>query len=155
MKGPIAIAMLVAALVAGPASAAELPKGGLTIEEMQTWLRDAGYKADLKTEDDTSRIASATEGVNFDVYMYDCAKDKRCASLQFRAGFDLTEAMAPAKANEWNTKKRYAKVYLDDESDPYLEYDANLSPGGTYEALKDDFGVWQNMISEFKDFIDW
>lgn len=155
MKGRLITAVLGLALAAGPASAASIPDGGLTVQEVAAWLQKSGYKGELKTADDGEvYVSSATDGVNFQVYMYDC-KGVRCASVQFHTSFDFDDAMPPVRANEWNTKKRYAKLHVDSEGDPILQYDANLSPGGSYEALDDDFGVWQAMLGDFLEFIDW
>ena len=154
MKGRLILAALGVALLASPATAANLPTGGMTVQEVAAWLQKAGYKAELKGSGEDAYVASATDGVNFEINMYDCEKS-RCASVQFQASFNLTDAMSPARANEWNTTKRYAKLYVDSEGDPYLQYDANVSPGGTYEALDDDFGVWRAMLGDFLEFIDW
>ncbi len=154
MKRFAMMAAAAAVLGAAPAFAKDIPAGGLTIEEVQSWLQDAGYKAEMKTAKNGDRyLSSAAEGTNFTLDMYDC-KDGRCASAQFEASFDLSNGTTASKMNEWNTSKRYMRAVIDDEGDPALRYDINLSPGGTYEALKDDFGVFRGFLSDFKKFIN-
>lgn len=139
------------------AQAKPIPDGGLTLEETVAWLQGAGYKAEILTRKDTSKsryIGSASGGVNFYIDLYDC-KTTRCASLQFYSAFDKDKPLTAAKLNEWNKDNRYSRGYIDDEGDPYVEYDANLSPGGTYEALEDDLQVWANSLDSFTTFIDW
>ncbi len=96
--------------------------------------------------------------MNFDVYMYDC-KAERCASMQLTAGFNMTKpglAGGATKINEWNTTKRYIKAYVDADNDPWAQYDVNLSPGESFEALDDNFkNVWISSLPDFKKFIGW
>ena len=82
-------AVLALALSAGAASARDIPPGGLTLAEVAGWLQQSGYKVESKTTAaGVKYLDSAAEGVNFDIYLYDC-KDDRCASMQFAAGFDM------------------------------------------------------------------
>jgi len=143
------------ALWADAAAAKDLPDKGLTIEEVASWLQSEGYKAEMqKADDGTQNILSSSDGQNFHVYMYDC-KDQRCASLQFSEGFDTKGTFSASKINEWNRDNRWARAYVDKESDPWIEYDVDLAPGGTYEGLKDQFGIWQDALSHFRKFIGW
>lgn len=140
----------------GAAQAQEIHKGGMTGPEVAAWLQKGGYKAELtKDSSDDPLINSAADGQTFKIYFYDCDEAKRCKALQFSAGFDLKEPLKLEKANEWNRKNRYLKVYLDDDGDPYVQYDVNVNAGRTMAGLDDDFGVWTGMIGNFTTFIDW
>ena len=146
-------------LAAGSAQAKPIPDGGMTINEIVSWLQDGGYKAQIKALDNGDKyVQSAAEGVNFDIYLYDCKAD-RCASIQFSAGFNMTKpglAGGATKINEWNTTKRYIKAYIDTDNDPWAQYDVNLSPGATYEALDDNCkNVWISSLPTFEKFIGW
>lgn len=146
----------VLALGAGAAQAQAIHKDGMTGAEVAAWLQKAGYKATLSKDDGGDpMIDSAADGHNFKIYFYDCDAAKRCKALQFSAGFDLKQGLTLAKANEWNRKNRYLKVYLDDDGDPYVQYDVNVNAGRTLSGLDDDFSVWTGMIGDFTTFIDW
>lgn len=151
-----AVAAVAAALAvaASPALARDLPKGGLTLEEVAQRMRDAGYKASIEKDGDTRYIVSGTGGVNFDVYAEDC-KDGRCASLQFVAGFDMNPGMSPARVSEWQRTKRWVRMRVDDEGDPFIARDVNLYPGGTEEAVEEELAIWSMMVGEFSRFIGW
>jgi hypothetical protein len=141
--------------LAGGAQAADLHKDGLTFKEVQAWLDREGFKASVEGEGEDAFLSSeSAEGVKFEVHFYDCVKD-RCTSMQFSGGFDLKDAMTPAKANEWNSAKRYVKCFIDDEGDPWFTYDVNLSPGGTQEALDDEFALWLSFLPDVVEFIGW
>ena len=144
------------ALGAGAAQAQTINKDGMTGPEVAAWLQKGGYKAELTKDDEGDPlIRSAAQGHNFNVYFYDCSPEKRCKALQFSSGFDLKTPMKLEQANEWNRKNRYLKVYLDDDSDPYVQYDVNVNAGRTVSGLDDDFAVWTGMIDDFAEFIDW
>ncbi len=152
----IALAGL-ATLAAGSASADEtvINKAGMTGPEVVAWLQAQGYKAALsRDKQGDPMIKSATGGVNFTVYFYDCDND-RCRALQFSSGFDLKDGMTLARTNEWNKGNRYLKAWLDDENDPYIEYDVNVNAGRTFSGLSDDLDVWSQGVGRFTTFIDW
>jgi hypothetical protein len=137
---------------AAPASAAPIPNGGVTIPDMVKFLQGKGYKAEVKSGSTGQYVSSAAGGVNFDIYFYDCDKG-RCASVQFEAGFDLSNGLSASKINEWNRDKRYMKAYVDSGNDPHVSYDVNTSPGRSYEGLADDLGVWTGTLPTFAQFI--
>lgn len=120
-------------------------------------MKDFGYRAELTTDDQGDpKIKSAGGGANYSIYFYGCENNENCNSIQFSAGFDLTDGTTLEVVNEWNTNKRYGKVYLDNENDPYIEMDINLFGGGiSPETLKDDLGLWDNLLADFQDHIDW
>ena len=142
-------------LSGGAASAAPEPhKDGMTLKEIQAWLLESGYKAELKTDDGEGYITSAAEGVRFEVYPNDCRKG-RCASMQMVAAFNVKDKLDAQKANAWNSAKRYVDCYIDDEGDPWFTYDINVSPGGTRAALDDNFSIWLSFLPDIKQHIGW
>lgn len=152
----IALAGL-ATVAAGSASADEsvINKAGMTGPEVAALLQAEGYKAALsKDKQGDPMIKSATSGATFTIYFYDCEKD-RCRALQFSSGFDLKDGLTLAKINDWNKGNRYLKAYLDDENDPYVQYDVNVDAGRTFSGLKDDLAIWSSMVGKFTTFIDW
>ena len=152
----MALAAAMALAAGGAAQAQAIHNDGMTGPEVAAWLQKGGYKADLTKDDGGDPlINSAAEGHDFKIYFYDCSEAKRCKALQFSAGFDMKQGLTLEKANEWNRKNRYLKVYLDDDLDPYVQYDVNVNAGRTVSGLDDDFAVWTGMIEDFTTFIDW
>jgi len=137
------------------AQAKDIPEGGLTLAEVSSWLTDNGYQAKIETDDDGTRnIATSAEGAGFHIYLYDCKED-RCGSLQFSSGFSTKGAFDTAKMNEWNRTKRWARAYIDKVNDPWIEADVDLTPGGTYEILNDEFNIWKDTLTGFRKYIGW
>ncbi|MGB8812966.1 MAG: YbjN domain-containing protein [Paracoccaceae bacterium] len=120
-------------------------------------MKTFGYRAELTADDQGDpKIKSSAGGANFSVYFYGCTKNKDCTSIQFSAGFDLSDGTTMDVVNDWNANKRYGKVYLDSEKDPYIELDVNLDLGGvTEENLRDTLEIWDRLVSDFKTHIDW
>ena len=149
----IAVAALVLALFSNVAAAADLPAGGMTLGEVMKWLDDAGYKAQLyPLKNGGNAIASGSDGYTWKIYMFDC-KDGRCGSFQFAMGLSTKGAFNTAKMNQWSKDNRWARAYVDDVNDPWLEYDVDLTPGGTYELLDDEFDTWRMSVKHFHDFL--
>lgn len=141
---------------AAAAEARPINDRGMTVEEVSAWLKSAGFEPKIqKTDKGEPYVHSTTrEGVKFDIDLYDCAEG-RCRALQFVAGFDLKEPLEPAKVNAWNRTKRYLRLSVDDNGDPTFAYDANVAPGGTYEALQDDLDIFIQFIPEVLQHIEW
>jgi len=158
MKRTILAAATAAFLVlggAGEAAARPIPAAGMTVEEVLAFVKSAGFDAKIeKTDDGEPYVTTSKDGINFDIDLYDCERGK-CRAIQFLASFDLKEPLSAAKANEWNMTKRYVRVYLDKTGDPVFAYDANVAPGGTYEALQDDLDVFLQFIPEMLEHIGW
>lgn len=147
------IAGIFAALVAfsaGPVFAKDIPEGGFTLDDVVSWLQSKGYQAQITTgSDGTKHVSSTTSGVKFGVYMFDCNGGARCGSMQFSAGFSTHGKFDTSAMNEWNRDKRWCRGYFDKDNDPWMEYDIDLSPGGTYENLDDEFATYQKMLGLF------
>jgi Putative bacterial sensory transduction regulator len=147
---------LALALAPAIAIAADLPDGGMTIDDVVSWLQGAGYPANIMTENDGSKtVVSSSDGSQFHIQMYDCNGGPRCASLEFYAGFNTHGAWNAEKMNDWNSKKRWTRAYVDNTNDPWVEMDVDLSPGGTYEILNDEFAIWRNGFRDFRKYINW
>jgi hypothetical protein len=151
-----AAAACVAFMAAAPAWSKPIPEGGVTVQEVRTWLIDNGYKAQVETASDGDQhILSGADGLRFSIFFYDCSKG-RCAGVQFYLGFDKgPNTPGIEEVNAWNRDKRFLKAYLDRDGDLAFEYDANVAPGGTWEALEDDFNVFLSLFPAAKALANW
>ena len=146
---------LVTVLLVGaqPASARDLPTGGLTRPEVINWLSAQGIQATRQNDSNGADILKASvNGVNFDVYFYDCTAD-RCRSIQFAAGWSGIQSINVQRLNDWNKDHRFIRAYLTPESYAFGEYDLVVSPGGTWEELNHALVNWRDMIVSFKTYI--
>ena len=144
---PVASAPPAAPPPAAPTHA--IPAGGFTIEDVVAWLQSAGYAAKVVTaESGTRHIVSNTMGTPFNVFMGDC-NGERCASINLAAGFSTGGKFDILQINDWNNNNRWCRAYYDSVNDPWLEMDIDLSPGGTYESLNDQFAAWNTVLGRF------
>jgi hypothetical protein len=135
------------------AQARDIPSTGVTIEDVQAWLRDAGNEAQI-TNDGAGHtiVSSKLGGTKFGVYMFDCNNAKQCGSIQFASGWPTNGRIQANKVNEWNRTKRWSRAYLDESGGIWLECDVDLTPGGSYELLNDMFATWKKSVEGFKTF---
>jgi hypothetical protein len=138
----------------GAAGARPLPDGGVTVQDVARELQAKGYKAEIgKDSGGDPKITSGMDGSNFTVWFYGC-KDGRCTQVQYEAGFDLKSGLSLAKINLWNRENRFGAGHLDDENDPYIQYDIDFEHGATTEAIANTIDVWASLLPDFKKFID-
>lgn len=130
----------------------------VTAFEIAEILQGAGYRAEMTTDSQGDPlIQSTTEGSTFAIYFYDCSDTavRSCKSIQFAIGFDMAQGTTTAHVNDWNRRNRFAKVYLDDENDPWLEFDVNIEGGVTQANLRVILDLWAHLVADFKNHIDW
>lgn len=95
-------------------------------------LEGAGYDAEL-TEDGTGdpMILTRLSGWSTRIYFYGCDETSHdgCDALQFSAGFDRKEPWTAEEALALARKYRFSSTFLDDEGDPYIEWDVITGDG--------------------------
>ena len=153
VKALLAAAALAVTAVAAPAQA-QLVKA----QDPQTLVRalqNAGYAAQLGVDAvGDPKITSASGGTTFQIFFYNCTNHKECATIQFHSGYDLDKAPSLDLINEWNRSQRFARAYLDKESDPIVEMDVDLDDGGLSPLLFiDNMEFWTASLAKFEKHI--
>jgi hypothetical protein len=139
-------------LAAAPASAGPVSAQGVTRGEVADILAAHGMPAKLATDSKGNEIVSSSvAGINFDVYFYDC-NSGRCSSIQFAAGWTNSSA-SQARINEWNTTKRYLRVYSKPGKVVWAEQDLVVSHGSS-ENIDDCLTWWEKMSTQFNTFMN-
>jgi hypothetical protein len=128
-----------------------IPEGGLTLEEIVTWLQSGAYSAKVVTREDGKRhIESWSQGTLFNIFTPGC-QSGRCASIELVFAFSSNGKFDGSRLNEWNSDIPWCKAYYDSVNDPCLDMDIALSPGGTFESLNDQFVTWSRVLARFID----
>ena len=118
-------------------------------------VQDEGYRAIIGVDGvGDPMITSSANGYDFDVFFYGCTDGENCRDVQFSVNFDLEDGMSLTRVQDFNLEKRWAKVYLDDESDPRLEMDANLYGGVSATNFKDTLDWWVIIMNDFIEYIE-
>lgn len=118
-------------------------------------MLDAGYKADLKTDDDGDpRIESTSEGSVFVVFFYGCSNGSNCKTVQIFAGYTDPKNASFSAINKWNKDHRYGRAYISDSGSARVEMDIDLDAGGMSRALfQDNLRLWIKVMSAYEDYV--
>jgi hypothetical protein len=134
-----------------PVFAAPVRADGITPQEMVEIMTARGLPARINHDSNGALIVSSrVADVNFDVYFYQC-ENSRCRDIQFAAGWNNTHA-TPERVNEWNTTKRFVRVYWKPGNIVWAEQDARISRGTT-ENIDEQLALWPQMLLELKKFM--
>jgi hypothetical protein len=134
--------------------------GGLvdasTPQTIANLMQQAGYRAVLTTDNvGDPKIESSAAGADFSIYFYGCENGQNCLSLQYTSGYDLPDGASLGLMNDWNKSKRFGFAYLDEENDPFLNYDVNMSYGVSEQNFLDSLSLWDTILADFHNHIDW
>jgi hypothetical protein len=129
---------------------------GFTVDEALALMQDAGFRAKLLVDSNGfPYIESGAGGLIFEVNFYGCdgAEPERCLQLQFRASF-TTDDTQKDKALQYNVDKVFGRVYNLDES-TYIEHPMHTNGGVTGDFFVNNLLLWDNVLGEFAEYIDW
>ena len=77
-------------------------------------VQNEGYRAQLGVDNTGDpRIESMVDGTRLWIYFYGCTDNADCSSIQFSAGFDLTDGTNAAAMNAWNREMRFGQAHID------------------------------------------
>lgn len=148
------VSILAHAQDADTAASSMFSPEGVSAAQVAEILQSEGYRAKLDEDSQGDpMIRSKMSGFNVQIFFYQCNEDVLCEDIQFHVGFDLDDGMTAEDVEAWNRQKRFAKIYRDDEDDPYLEIDLQLVPGGTPELVKGYIATTDIMVALFADHI--
>lgn len=120
-------------------------------------LQKAGYKAKLTFEEGKPEIESSAAGATFYLYFQNCEAKDGCEDIMVQSAYDVAkDAVTLDTINKFNKDNRWARAYLDDESDPVLEMDLvfagkQLDEGTFIDSVK----AWDDVLGRFHKAIDW
>lgn len=146
----IAVLACCAGILLAP-SAVGAAEGGkrITGPEVVRIFQDLGYKAQLdKDGEGDPMVRSKMGGLNVYLYFYDC-KEAACGSLKFRTGLDLPEGTTHEVVNRYNSQYRYGNAFLDDEMDPYLEFDFEVLHTDHAAHIESQVDLWEELLDNF------
>jgi hypothetical protein len=142
---------LAIALYAAAASASPLNEAGVTREQMIGIMTRHGLPARMdKDSNGVVIVKSRVVDVNYDVYFYNCVA-RSCNQIQFAAGWSNAN-VGESKINQWNTTKRFLRVYTKPGKVIWAEMDMDISRGTT-ENIDDSLNMFATMLTEFKKFM--
>ena len=102
-----------------------------------------------KDKNGDPKIVGRMDGNKFTVFFYGCTAGKNCTDIELWNGWSGYQ-VTMAQINDWNSKKRFGKVYLDNDNDPNIEMPINLRHGISRKNLDDTIDWWNIAVREFK-----
>jgi hypothetical protein len=143
--------LAIALLAVAPALASVLSEQGVTRELMVEIMTRHGLPARIDKDSKGNVIVkSRVAEINFDVYFFDYT-DGGYREIQFAAGWTNSTAFQ-ARINEWNTTKRYLRVYSKLGKIIWAEQDVIVGRGTT-ENIDEYLTTWATVIAIFKTFM--
>lgn len=100
-------------------------------------------------------LRSAVKNTSFLVYFHGCEAGVNCKTVQFSAGFSRAgRDISFETMNDWNSKRRFGRAFLDSVGDPNIQMDIDLEDGGITPLLFiDNLEYWTLTMQEFIAFI--
>jgi hypothetical protein len=137
------------------ALAADL-RDGISEDEVAQALTAQGMAVRLGRDNFREPLIEGTAGtVRFFVYFYDCSPERRCSNIQFRAGFETHGTLTLARINDWSTRWRFGRLYLDPQGDAILDMDVDVARGLTPDQLRAQVTRWRQTLDDAKGFLGW
>lgn len=128
---------------------------GTQPERILSIARGFGAAELSKDKQGDPKIDGRMGGTRYTVLFYGCKGGKGCRSIQFYAGFEVSNKPTLEALNAYNLKNRFSKVYADRDGDPAVEFDVNLEGGVSQKNLDDTFDWWKVIMANVrKAFVD-
>ncbi len=148
--GLMAVALALAPWLAADASAQER---GISGEEAMAVMRSMDLSPELQVDGvGDPRIQFRINGLAAFLNFYDC-KNERCGSLQLETALDLEHGTTLQVTNAFNSRYRYVRMHLDDEMDPYLQYDFEMLYADHARHLRSQVEIFGNLLESFTDAV--
>ena len=140
--------VLLLALLA-PVGAAVAADGPVTGSAVVSMLEGLGYSAELDRDGaGDPLVLTRAGGLDYAIYFYDCSDDA-CEALQFRIGLDLENGTTHEVINEFNRGYRYVRSFLDEEADPFLLMDVEMTHADRSAQFNTHLGIWEDLLDAF------
>ena len=139
-----------------PAAMGGVPMLTADADRIAQVMADAGYQTTRSTDaEGMPKLDGDIDGWSFSVYFYGC-RGTLCDAIQFAAGFDEDQPMDQRIINDWNRNTRFGRAYLDEEGDPWVEYDINMEGDGvSVSNFNESLAYWDTIVKQFTNHIGW
>lgn len=155
MRATLLLLVMLFTTLSTPAPAHEL-SGGVSEADVAQALAQKGLPVRLGNDSFKEPLMESYWGrLRFYIYFYDCDQARRCKNIQFRTGLATRGALSLARVNEWSTRWRFGRLYLDPEGDAILDYDVDVKRGATPELLAAVLERWIEVMRDAEGFLGW
>lgn len=127
---------------------------GTDVDQIADIARRYGSATVGTDKDGDPKISGRIEGgLGYSILFYGCENGQNCTSIQFHAGFELSNGPSVQKLNDWNRDKRYFKAYLGKDKSPHVEMDVTLKHGVPADTVAESVRLWTTYLKDFSKYI--
>jgi len=131
-----------------PAQVAALPPGAVvTLDNVETLLREMGFAPRRVVRDDVTALVFEMEGRQAFVMLRGCAAEG-CKHLQIRAVFTTARPTTLKTIAAWNRAGTPLTALLDADGDPGVASDVVL-PGASVATIRAWIEIWREQLPRF------
>lgn len=115
-----------------------------SVDELFTLIKNEGYSVEKRSE---QRLLIKVNGVRYALYLLDDG--------DLQMGYGVSgQKISLEKINEWNRTKRLSRAYRDNDGDPMLESDLDISAGVSEEVVVRFIKLFINQSADtFRSYI--
>ena len=133
-----------------------LAGGGISEAEVADAL--VRHRLPIRLGNDSFRepmVESYAGSTRFYVNFYECAQSRTCQNIQFRTGYATKGRVMLAQINDWSSRWRFGRMYLDPQGDVILDMDVDARRGLTSPAVDAQVERWLEVVREAEAFLGW
>jgi Putative bacterial sensory transduction regulator len=120
---------------------------GISPKEFASFANKAGFKPELHNADaDSAIVEMNVHGCRTLAMLLVPTGAGRFNSIQFWVAWK--DDLSAEEANHWNSMRRYAFAYRDDQGHANLQMDVSVI-GLADDGIEHYLGLWQHMIASF------
>jgi hypothetical protein len=98
-------------------------------------------------------IVGRIDGTRYGVSFNGCRDGKDCDDVSLVSYWPGHKGIELEDINGWNSKKRYAKAYIDTDGDVLLQMDLNVDYGVSRRNFDEGFRLWSRVLDSFKETV--
>lgn len=153
----LSLPLLLAAVAGAPTAAAQSWVDAKNPKTLFALAKAEGFAPEMiNKKGEAPSFRMSVNGTNSLVLFMDCDDAKaNCKTVQFYAGYSISDVFETDRINQWNRDKRFARAYVDDSGDPVIEMDLDLDFNGLpRENVTEALGIWKSLVGSFGKFVN-
>lgn len=100
-------------------------------------------------------LESFAGSTRFYVNFYECAQTRTCQNIQFRTGYATRGRVTLLQINDWSSRWRFGRMYLDPQGDVILDMDVDARRGLDADVMDAQVLRWLEVMKEAEQFLGW
>jgi hypothetical protein len=150
LPGKLLLAALFALASVAPQAAFAQSAGSISGPEAARILRHLDLSPELGRDSaGDPQIGFRLGGLYCRMNFFDC-RNGRCRSLQLETALDLDNGTSLQVANRYNKTYRYGRLFLDEEMDPFFQFDFELPKEGMEEYIMSQVDTFEMLLESLR-----